>query len=93
MEYMAHPPKVEHNDEDSIHFSSDRRSTNGILHTHPGLLAIPELSETDKQSLLNSSLEVSCVLFEAIPERYWNENPPSLNCFNRDFQKMNIKIS
>lgn len=93
MEDMAHPPEVEHSDEGSIHFKCDRRSTNGILHTHPGLLAIPELSETDKQSLLNSSLEVSCVLSEAVPEQYWNENPPSLNCFNRDLEKMAVKIS
>mgnify|MGYP000509956794 CR=1 FL=1 len=88
---LAHPPNIKHNDGGSIEFYCDRRSTNGILHTHPGLFAVPELSETDRQNLLNSSLAVSCVLSEAVPGQY-NVNPPSLNCFNRDLERMQIVI-
>ena len=92
VEEMRHASNITFNDRMSIHFKCSRASTNGILHTHPGLFSVPELSQTDKQSLLNGSLEVSCVLSEAVPPRFWDQDPPSLNCFNRDLEELEVRI-
>ncbi len=73
-----------------IQFSCPRE-TNGILHTHPGLFALPELSPTDRDTLLASGLEVSCVLSDPVPARV-TENPVSMNCFDRDVERLRITI-
>lgn len=67
------------------------RETNGILHTHPGLFALPELSPTDQDTLLASDLQVSCVLSDPVPDRV-TENPVSMNCFDRDMVRLRIEI-
>ncbi len=73
-----------------IQFSCPR-GTNGIVHTHPGLFALPELSPTDRDTLLASDLEVSCVLSDPVPARV-TENPVSMNCFDRDVERLRITI-
>lgn len=54
-------------------------SVNGHLHTHPGSLSEPELSRTDKLTLLQS-FEVMCVLADPVPD-YETRRPVGLNCF------------
>jgi hypothetical protein len=65
--------------------------TNGVVHTHPGLLAIPELSATDREALLNSDLELSCVISDPVPSST-TRNPVSMGCFTRSVEQTVVRI-
>lgn len=87
---MKHPLRIQNTTETHITFTCSR--ANGILHTHPGLFAVPELSPTDQDTLLASDLQVSCVLSDPVPDRV-TENPVSMNCFDRELERMQIEIA
>lgn len=87
---MKHPLRLEESTETHITFAC--RHSNGIVHTHQGALAVPELCAVDGDSLLNSDLQVSCVVSDPVPT-YTEQNPVMMNCFNRELAKMEISIS
>lgn len=89
VEDMAHPTHLENITETHITFRCS--GANGILHTHPGVFAVPELSDVDRRNLIENDLDISCVLSEPVPQGV-TRNPVSLNCFTPAFTPVTITI-
>ena len=90
---MRFPYKINEATESSINLHCQgENQVNGLVHTHPGYFAIPELSEVDKEALTgNEQLEVSCVMSgQVFNSEYMN--PDQFNCFNSDLEKLNVEI-
>lgn len=77
--YLSHPQTDEDSEKDSIAFSCynyfDARS-----HNHPSYFGVPELSDTDKKTLLTSRDLYSCVMSDPVPD-YRYQNPASFKCY------------
>lgn len=86
---LRHPLSVNRSNSTSIRFSCPG-DYSGLLHTHPGPDAVAGLSMRDKLTLVNGSMEFSCVLAGTIPESV-ERSPYSLPCYqdpygDRDFE-------
>jgi len=90
---MRFPYKINEATESSINLHCQgEKEVNGLVHTHPGYFAIPELSEVDKETLTgNRQLEVSCVMSGQVFNSEYR-NPAQFNCFNSDLEKLNVEI-
>lgn len=76
---LSHPQTSDDPERDSIAFSC-YNYFDGRAHNHPSYLAVPELSEVDKKTLIRSQRLVSCVMSDPVPSRI-GENPSSLKCY------------
>lgn len=77
---LRHPSSVDYSNSTYIEWSCPT-GYEGIIHTHPGEDAAAELSEMDKETLVNSTYQVSCVMADTIPvDRI--EELEDFSCFN-----------
>jgi hypothetical protein len=82
VEEVSHFASLEYATEGNISFSCFSGRFNGIVHTHPGPNGVPELSDQDRESLLETGwIEVSCVLAGEIPG-FREVNPRDFACFS-----------
>lgn len=76
---LRHPTSVNRSNSSFIRYSCPL-SFSGRLHTHPGADSVAELSTEDKTTLVNSTIEFSCVLAGSIPDDV-ESDPASLQCY------------
>jgi len=85
---LRHPLRVSNSTETHVETRCPVIS-NGHLHTHPGSLSGPELSRTDKLTLLQS-FEVMCVMADPVPG-YETQRPVGLNCYDNPYDSAEIE--
>jgi hypothetical protein len=80
---LRHPTSVNRSNSSFIRYSGPL-SFSGRLHTHPGADSIAELSTEDKTTLVNSTIDFSCVLAGPVPDDV-ESGPASLQCYRDPF--------
>ena len=93
VESMKFPHAINEASESSITLQCQGdKQVNGLVHTHPGYFAVPELSGVDQRTLTGSDqLEISCVMSGQVFNNEYR-NPDQFNCFNDDLEKLNVEI-
>lgn len=76
---LRHPTKVNRSNSSYINYSCPPEYS-GILHTHPEADSVAELSDLDKTTLVNGTMDFSCILAGVVPENVESE-PSSLQCY------------